>query len=239
MHRRLSISLLLLSVLACGRDRRASTDTAGNAARAEASRGPDPILIRLPRIGGTVKAYLYPRLDSVVWTGHTTSVDRVLGFDPEGGALSVVDAKGEPARVDLRLGESSIASKAKLASIESPSGADIYGIDASGTVVRLTRGGDWSFKPPYPARAVFPQADGGLVVAAQHGTEAVLWLMRPPDTRLRDTVTLPITMHGLSAQVGDRVYLATDTALVGVRGRDLSEVPSIRVHARIVALAPT
>ncbi|MEO8946347.1 MAG: SPOR domain-containing protein, partial [Gemmatimonadaceae bacterium] len=42
-----------------------------------------------------------------------------------------------------------------------------------------------------------------------------------------------------SAQVGDRVYLATDTALVGVRGRDLSEVPSIRVHARIVALAPT
>lgn len=226
-------------MLACGRDRRASTDTAGNAARAEASRGPDPILIRLPRSGGTVKAYLYPRLDSVVWTGHTTSVDRVLGFDPEGGALSVVDAKGEPARVDLRLGESSIASKAKLASIESPSGADIYGIDASGTVVRLTRGGDWSFKPPYPARTVFPQADGGLVVAAQHGTEAVLWLMRPPDTRLRDTVTLPITMHGLSAQVGDRVYLATDTALVGVRGRDLSEVPSIRVHARIVALAPT
>lgn len=226
-------------MLACGRDQRASTDTAGNAARGEASRGPDPILIRLPRTGGSVRAYVYPRLDSVVWTGRTTSVDRVLGFDPEGGALTIVDARGEPVRVDLRLGGSSIASKAKLASIESPTGSDIYAIDATGTVVRLTRGSDWSFKPPYPARAVFPQADGGLVVAAQHGPEAVLWLMRPPDTRLRDTVTLPITMHGVTAQVGDRVYLATDTALVGVRGRDLSEVPSIRVHGRIVALAPT
>lgn len=231
--------MLLLSALACGRDQRASKDTVGNAARAEASRGPDPILLRLPRTGGTVRAYLYPRLDSVVWTGHTTSVDRVLGFDPEGGALATIDAKGEPARVDLRLGESAVASKAKLASMESPTGTEIYGIDPKGSVVRLTRSGDWSFTPPYPARGVFPQADGSLVIAAQHGAEAILWLMHPPDTRLRDTVTLAITMHGVSAQVGDRVYLATDTALVGVRGRDLSEVPSIRVHGRIVALAPT
>jgi cell division septation protein DedD len=231
--------LLLLSALACGRDQRASKDTVGNAASAEASRGPDPILLRLPRTGGTVRAYLYPRLDSVVWTGHTTSVDRVLGFDPEGGALSTIDAKGEPARVDLRLGESSVASKAKLASIESPMGTEIYGIDAKGTVVRLTRGGDWSFTPPYPARNVFPQSDGSLVIAAQHGPETILWLMHPPDTKLRDTVALAMTMHGVSAQVGDRVYLATDTALVGVRGRDLSEVPSIRVHGHIVALAPT
>jgi YVTN family beta-propeller protein len=63
--------------------------------------------------------------------------------------------------------------------------------------------------------------------------------MRPPDTKLRDSVVLPITMRAVHAQVGDRVYLATDTALVGVRSRDLSEVPSIRVHGHIVALAPT
>ncbi len=211
----------------------------GNAARAEASRGPDPILIRLPRAGGAVRAYLYPRLDSVVWTGRTTSVDRVLGFDPEGGALAIVDAKGQPARVDLRLGESGVATKATLASLVAPIGAEIYGVDARGAAVRLSRGGDWSFTPPYPARAVFPQTDGGLVIAAQHGNEAVLWLMRPPDTKVRDTVVLPITMRSIHAQVGDRVYLATDTALVGVRGRDLSEVPSIRVRGHIVALAPT
>lgn len=211
----------------------------GNASRAEASRGPDPILLRLPRIGGTVRAYLYPRLDSVVWTGHTTSIARVLGFDPEGGALAIVDAKGAPARVDLRLGESGTASRASLASLVAPTGAEIYGVDARGRVVRLTRGGDWSFAPPSPARAVFPQSDGSLVIAAQRGADAILWLMHPPDTRLRDTVLLPITMRALHAQVGDRVYLATDTALVGIRGRDLSEVPSIRVHGHVVALAPT
>jgi len=239
VHRRLSISLLLLSAIACGRERKANTDTVGNAARAEAARGPDPILIRLPRKGGTVRAYLYPRLDSVIWTGRTTSVDRVLGFDPEGGALAIVDAKGQPGRVDLRMSASVVATKAQLTSLTAPTGTDIYGVDDKGTVIRLTRSGDWKFTPPYPARAVFPQADGGLVIDAQHGNDAVLWLIHPPDTRLRDTVTLPITMRGVHAQVGDRVYVATDTALVGVRGRDLSEVPSIRVRGHIVALAPT
>ena len=239
MHRRLSISLLLISAIACGREHKANTDTVGNAARAEAARGPDPILIRLPRKGGTVRAYLYPRLDSVVWTGHTTSVDRILGFDPEGGALAIIDAKGQPGRVDLRMGGSAIATKATLTSLTAPTGTDIYGVDNKGTVVRLTRSGDWTFTPPYPARGVFPQADGSLVIDAQHGNDAVLWLLHPPDTKIRDTVTLPITMRAVQAQVGDRIYVATDTALVGVRGRDLSEVPPIRVRGHIVALAPT
>ncbi len=239
MHRRLALSLLILAALACGRDRRAGSDTAGEAGRAEAARGPDPILIRLPRTGGTVRAYLYPRLDSVVWTGRTTSVSRILGFDPEGGALAITDAKGQPARVDLRLGESSLASKASLASLKAPGGTEIYGVDAKGRVVRLTRGSDWTLDTPYPAHAVFPQSDGSLVIAAQHGAEAVLWLVHPPDTRIRDTVSLPITMRAVTAQVGDRVYMSTDTALVGVRSRDLSQVPSIRVHGHIDALAPT
>jgi len=211
----------------------------GDPARAEASRGPDPILIRMPRSGGAVTAYLYPRLDSVVWTGRATSVDRVLGFDPEGGALAVVDAKGQGARVDLRGASPTIASRAKLASLATPNGVEIYGIDAAGSVERLTRGGDWTFKPPIPAKGVFPQTDGSIVIAAQRGKEAVLWLMHPPDTKIRDSVTLPITIGSVTAQVGDRVYFATDTALVGVRSRDLSEVPAIRVHGRVVALAPT
>ena len=231
--------MLLISAIACGREHKANTDTVGNAARAEAARGPDPILIRLPRKGGTVRAYLYPRLDSVVWTGHTTSVDRILGFDPEGGALAIIDAKGQPGRVDLRMGGSAIATKATLTSLTAPTGTDIYGVDNKGTVVRLTRSGDWTFTPPYPARGVFPQADGSLVIDAQHGNDAVLWLLHPPDTKIRDTVTLPITMRAVQAQVGDRIYVATDTALVGVRGRDLSEVPPIRVRGHIVALAPT
>ena len=239
MRRRLSIPLLLLSALACGRDQRATSDSVANAAGSEASRGPDPILIRIPRAGGTVHAYLYPRLDSAVWTGHSTSVSKVLGFDPEGGALAILDEKGRPVHVDLRLGGATVASKVKLTSLKSPTGAEIYGLDAKGNVVRLARGGDWSFTPPYPGDAVFPQADGTIVVAARHNKEAVLWRMHPPDTKIRDTVALPISLGGLSTQVGDRVYFATDTGLVGVRSKDLTEVPPIRVHGRVVALAPT
>jgi len=193
----------------------------------------------MPRNGGTVKAYLYPRLDSAVWTGRATSVDRVLGFDPEGGALAVVDTKDQPARVDLRGASPTIASKAKLTSLATPNGVEIYGIDAAGAVERLTRGGDWTFKPPFPAKGVFPQTDGSIVIAAQRGKEAILWLMHPPDNKIRDSVALPIKIGSLTAQVGDRVYFATDTALVGVRARDLSEVPAIKVHGPVVALAPT
>jgi YVTN family beta-propeller protein len=210
-----------------------------NAARAEASRGPDPILIRIPRAGGTLHAYLYPHLDSAVWSGRSTSIAKVLGFDPEGGALAILDDKGRPVRVDLRLGGAALASKATLTSVKAPNGAEIYAIDSKGNVVRLTRGADWSFTPPYPADDLFPQSDGTLIIAARHARETVLWHMHPPDTKVRDTVAVPIALGKLTAQVGDRVYFATDTALVGVRSRDLTEVNPIRVRGRVVALAPT
>lgn len=208
------------------------------ATRAEASRGPDPVLIRIPRSGGTARAYLYPRLDSTIWTGHSTSVERVLGFDPEGGTLALLDARGEPARMDLRLGEANVASKLRLASITAPGGSDIFGVN-DGTVVRLTRAGSWKFNPPSPARAAFPQPDGSVLIAAQTGAETTIWKVHPPDMRIRDTVRLPLTMRGIRAQVGDRVYFAADSTLVGVRARDMSVVTPIAVHGRVVALAPT
>ncbi|MGI9091153.1 MAG: SPOR domain-containing protein [Gemmatimonadaceae bacterium] len=213
--------------------------TGASGARAEGSRGPDPIVIRLPRGGGTARAYLYPKLDSSIWRGRATSVDRVLGFDPEGGALAVVDARGEPARIDFRLGEANVASKVKLASLTAPTGTDIFGLDARGSVVRLTRAGGWNFTPPVPARAVFPQSDGSVLVASPRGEETAIWKLRPPDNEIRDTVILPITMRGVRAQVGDRVYFATDSGLVGVRARDMTLVPRIAFPGRVVALAPT
>lgn len=239
MQRRLPFFLLLLPALACNRDKQAGTGTGATSARAEGTRGPDPILIRLPRNGGTARAYLYPKLDSAIWTGRGTSVDRVLGFDPEGGALAVVDGKGEPARIDLRLGEANVASKIRLASLTAPNGTDIFGLDGKGAVVRLTRAGGWSFTPPVPARGVFPQSDGSVLVAGQQGEQTAVWKLRPPDTSVRDTVMLPITMRGARAQVGDRVYFATDSALVGVRARDMSLVPRIALRGRVLALAPT
>jgi cell division septation protein DedD len=163
----------------------------------------------------------------------------VLGFDPESGTLAVIDASGNPGRVDLRFGEATIATRAKLASLTSANGTDIYGVDSRGIVARLTRSSDWAFTPPSPARSVFPQLDGSLVIVAQRGAEAVAWRLRPPVTKLLDSVALPIALKGVRAQVGDRIYFGTDTGLVGIKVRDLSLVPTILFSERVSALAPT
>lgn len=224
---------------ACHRDSGGGTGAGALGSRADAGHGPDPIVVRLPRDGGTARAYLFPKLDSVIWSGHTTSVDRVLGFDPDGGQLAIVDAKGDPARVDFRMGESAIALKGELASVTSPSGGDIYGVNSRGTVVRLTRAGDWTFTPPLPARDVFPQNDHSIVVAAQRGSGTILWRMYPPDTRLRDTLRLDIALKGPHAQAGDRIYFGSDSAIVSVGTRNLTAEPAIPLAHRAVALAPT
>lgn len=197
-------------------------------------------MLRIPRAGGAVRAYIYPKLDSVVWTGTGMSIDRVLGFDPEGGTLSIVNGKGDPARIDLRLGEAAVASRVDMSSLTTANGTDIYGIDSHGALNRLTRVSDWMFSPPNPARAVFPQLDGSVVVMAQRGSnEAVAWKLRPPVATLLDTVQLSIAPRGVRAQVGDRVYFATDAGLTGIRTRDLSIVEPIKFRHTVIALAPT
>jgi len=204
------------------------------------SRGPDPVLLRIPRQGGAVKAYIYPKLDSVVWSGTGMSIERVLGFDPEGGTLAIINGKGSPARIDLRLGDAAVASRVQLVSLSTANGADIYGIDPHGSLNRLTRVSDWMFSPPSPARAVFPQLDGSVVVVAQRtATEAVAWKLRPPVATLLDTVQLSVNLRGIRAQVGDRVYFATETGLTGIRSRDLSIVEPIPFSHTVIALAPT
>lgn len=204
-------------------------------------RGPDPIVIRIPRNGGTARAYLYPRLDSAVWSGSAPSADSALGFDPEGGTLVLVNARGLPARLDLRLGAATLAGRAHLSHVALGAGSDVYGIDPKGAVVRLTRAGTWRFVPPAPALGVFPQSDGTLVVAGQRRGATDFWRLYPPDTRLRDTLRIAARMGNstIREQVGDRVYFATDSALVGLRARDMSEVAPIRIGGTIAALAAT
>ncbi|MFL5598426.1 MAG: hypothetical protein ACJ77S_13285, partial [Gemmatimonadaceae bacterium] len=59
--------LLLLALLcaACTNEKAAPDST--NLQLAE-GHGPEPLLLRVPRGGGTGRVYAYPKLDSVVWT---------------------------------------------------------------------------------------------------------------------------------------------------------------------------
>ena len=226
---------MALAILACGRDVAPRDGTT-----AVPSTEPDPIVIRIPRTGGEARAAIYPALDSVIWTApDMPAPGRVLGFDPEGGTLALATRSGYPARIDLHLARATIASRDRLHSMASANGSDIFAVDTRGRVRRFTAEGAWSLAPPQPARSVFPQADGGIVVLATVGAQTTLWRALPPNERLLDTAQLPPVGRAAATQMGDRVYLATDTALVGVSARRLEPVRSIRVRNRISALAPT
>jgi hypothetical protein len=233
--------LLLLALLcaACSNNDRAAPDSTNF--QAAETHGPDALLLRVPRAGGTGRVYVYPKLDSAVWTvDEAPSLDRVLAFDPDGGTIAFVDAKGYPGRLDLRETDVVKASKAKLTSIASANGSDIYGINAKGEIVRLNpNGGDWHFKPPIPARSVFAQPNGELLVAANKGAQTLLWKVRPPDDVVQDSAVLPLSGRAVRTQVGDRIYFAVDSGLVGVKAKDLSPAGAVELSSRVRALAPT
>jgi len=195
----------------------------------------------VPRAGGTGRVYVYPKLDSAVWTvDEAPPLDRVLAFDAEGGTIAFVDSKGFPGRLDLRETDVIKASKAKLTSLTSANGSDIYGINPKGEIVRLNpNGGDWHFKPPIPARSVVAQPNGEILVAANKGAQTVLWKVRPPDDVVADSALLPLSGRAVRTQVGDRLYFTVDSGLVGVKAKDLSPVGAVELSSRVRALAPT
>ncbi len=176
-----------------------------------------------------------------MWTlDEAPSLDRVLAFDADAGTIAFVDAKGFPGRIDLRETDVAKASKAKLTSLSSANGSDIYGINPKGEIVRLNpNGGDWHFKPPVPARAVFAQPSGDLIIAANKGAQTLVWKVRPPDDVIQDSTVLPLSGRAVRTQVGDRIYFTIDSGLVGVKAKDLSPVGAVQLESRVRALAPT
>jgi hypothetical protein len=212
---RTSTLALALLLVACGRsDDRGSAAEPGQAS-ATANRGPDPIVLRIPRGGGRVSAYQYPNLDSVIWRSGQPAppIERVLAFDVEGGLLAAVDERGLPTRVDLRMGTVSTASRTRFTTLASSDGVAIYGVAAGGSISRLTpSGGEWKHTPAAPARGVFPQADGSVIVASARGSRLVFWQLRPPETRAYDSAVVDRGGRTLQTVVTDRVYVAAATS---------------------------
>ena len=159
---------LALALAACGGERTGRTSQQTQAPSSAVQRGPDALALRVPRGGGQARIVAYANMDSVLWTASDPSppLDRVLAFDDDAGLIAYVDGRGFPGRIDLRLGTIESASRTRLSSLASADASVIYGIGSDGTVVRLTLSGDWVFKPPHPAKNVFPQRDGSLLVLA-------------------------------------------------------------------------
>lgn len=154
--------------------------------------------------------------------------------------MGYVDKKGLAARIDLRSGEIRNAGRVKLSSLAAAPGSDIYGVDPKGTVVRLSpAGGEWSFKPPTPASAVFTLTNGSIIVAGGNSTSTSLWLLRPPEDSVYATAKLSSAVRSISALAGDRLYFAGDERLVGVRLRTLETVAPIPLPDKPAILQPT
>ena len=233
-------AVLAFVLIACGpSDRR--EDTGPGASSASTSTGPDQIILRIPRSGGAVRAFRYPRLDSLIWTSATNASppSRVLAFDAEAGSIAYVDRNGVPGRIDLRAGTVGVASRAKLTSLASSDGYSIYGIAANGSVTRLTPTGDWSYTPKQRARLVLPQPDGTLLVLTDQGANIGVLRLRPPDSDVTDSAQVPDAKRIVHAQAGDRVYFGIDSSIFSLRGRALAATPTLTLDDGVRAVVPT
>lgn len=235
-----SLIALALALVACSRSER-SESPAVRTASASAQRGPDALLLRVSRSGGTARVTRYPDIDSTIWTSadQAPSIARVLAFDPDAGLIAASDARGRPLWIDLREGGVTMPIKGSLSDMASIDGSTIYGVGSDGAVVRCTPSGNWTFKPPQPARAVFPQANGGLLVLGGRRETSALWRMRPPENRLLDTLQAGNVSHAVSAPFGGRLYLADNRTMTGVAAQTLDESSGIRFDRSIAAIATT
>jgi cell division septation protein DedD len=179
----------------------------------------------------------------VVWsaTGKAPALTRLLGFDDGAGSVLAEAEKGGIVRIDLRRGDVTRDPATKLSDFVSADGAAAYGVGADGSVTRLTPAGSWTYKPPAPAHDVVPQPDGTLLVLANRGEGTMVWLIHPPEDRIADSVLLPRVTKSIRTLAGDRVYFPVDSGLVGVRGRDLQIVPSLKLPGkpRAVVTSPS
>ena len=240
MSVRSTLLALVLVIAGCGRADRQNDSTTRTAPSATAQRGPDNLVLRIPRAGGTARVFAYPQLDSVVWSGSgALAPDQVLAFDDEAGTVAYVDTRGYPARIDFRQGGTGVVSKTKLTSIGSADGSAIFAIAADGSVQRFSESGTWKWKPPLAARALFPQPDGTLLTLAERNDGSVLWHIHPPSTDIGDSVELPKVDRTLRTQVGDRLYLGAGRDLIGVRLRTMERTPTITLDSAVELMAAT
>ncbi|HUF27781.1 MAG TPA: SPOR domain-containing protein [Gemmatimonadaceae bacterium] len=233
---------LALVIAACGTSNDAGPAAGHEPSSTLAQRGPDPLVLRVPRAGGEARAFAYPIADSAVWTStdRVPPVDQVLGFEPEAGSVVLLGTRGAPSRIDLRLGAVVTETPGRLSSLSTADGSAIFGVDPRGVVMRLTPAGTWTYAPPTPASELFPQSDGSLVVAAAVADTATrLWRMFPPDTTRIAEHVMPRDARAVHAQAGDRVYYAAEPQLIGVRSRDLAQVARVNIDGRITRMLGT
>ena len=76
-----------------------------------------------------------------------------------------------------------------------------------------------------------------MIAGTEHGKTS-LWLIQPTDDEVIEIASLPLVSR-IHAQVGDRLYFAVDSGLIGVRTRDLKPVKSVRLKNPVRTIVAT
>jgi len=119
-------------------------------------------------------------------------------------------------------------------------GSTIYGVGTDGVVARFTPPGNWTYKPPMPAVVAYPQISGTLVVLTGRGKTSRVLRIRPPESKVLDSLDLPEATSGTAAPLGDRVYFVQNgTSLTAIQARSLNKGNEISLARRPVDLAAT
>ena len=151
----------------------------------------------------------------------------MLAFDDESGTVAYEDSKNRPVLFELRLGTVTVPTTRKLSGLTSADGTAIYGIEPDGDVVRMTPSGEWTFKPPQAAQAVYAQADGSALISVGRGADTHLIKVFPPDKKILADIPFPSATRTVRTQLGDVLYLAVDSGVVVLRTRTLEWMPPI------------
>ncbi len=234
--RLLSISLLL-GLAACADRGPAGEDVAAFAA----AYGQDPIALRVALRGGPVRAYLYPRLDSVIWTS-TQSVGaqaQVLAFDPENGLEAYTDRAGVPGWIDLRVGTIRPSRASKLALVTSADAWSIFGVVRDTLIHRSTPSAEWELPVPHRVTRLFPARDGTLMALYADDDRGTILKLRPPERTAVDSATIPLPTHVLMSPLGDRLYLAFGRDVAVLNAATLDEVGRVRFDAPVSSMIAT
>jgi septal ring-binding cell division protein DamX len=83
-------------------------------------------------------------------------------------------------------------------------------------------------------------SDGSLLVLGGTRDDATLWHLRPPETKVVDSLELGTVSRTAATQTGDRIYLvSSDKSLIGVTVRGLRKGTAIPLDHDLAALVGT
>jgi hypothetical protein len=201
--------------------------------------GPETVLLRIPRQGGTPRSYRWPSLDEPAWEGanRLPAVRRVLAFDELGGTLALAFADGRSGRLDLRTGRIQ-STNAPVNAAVSADGAAIFALTSDRHIIRTTATTDWR-GPEVHSDTLLALPNGYVVLVSHAETTTRLVRFHPPSLTPMDTVELPRAGALVRTVNGDRIYAQTERGVAAVDARTWRNVSGPRTRDLPLALAPT